>query len=330
ADHQDATTLNLRSLAATYRLNRGHVAAAIIEYERLLTDTRRLLGPDHPHTLTTRYNLAGAYFDSWLVSDAITEWRSLFADARNVLDRNPPPNSDNSATPPIRGEQHQARTEEDAAEVGPQKQEATPIGQRAADHRDRMNSAATSSAICAVFSAAPLRRLSPVTKKFSARGSSSARRIRPTHAGSVPAASIGIGYSSLPGSSTTMTPGAFCSTSRASSASTSLANTACTATEWHVTTGTRTHVAVTLRSGSPRIFRVSLRILSSSEDQPASRSDPDHGTTFNASGAGNGPRSSPTACRTSPGREPSIRSPATLVSCSCNVSMPSWPAPDTA
>lgn len=71
ADHQDATTLNLRSLAATYRLNRGHVAAAIIEYERLLTDTRRLLGPDHPHTLTTRNNLANAYRSAGRTNEAI-------------------------------------------------------------------------------------------------------------------------------------------------------------------------------------------------------------------------------------------------------------------
>ena len=56
-------------------------------------------------------------------------------------------------------------------------------------------------------------------------------------------------------------------------------------------TGTRTQVAEIRRSGRPRILRVSLRIFSSSEDQPASRSDPAQGTTFIASGAPNGPPS---------------------------------------
>ena len=54
-------------------------------------------------------------------------------------------------------------------------------------------------------------------------------------------------------------------------------------------TGTRTQVAETRRSGSPRILRDSLRTLSSSLLQPSSFSDPAHGTTFIASGAGNGP-----------------------------------------
>src|SRR6185437_14711475 len=120
------------------------------------------------------------------------------------------------------------------------------------------------------------------------------------------------------------------STSRASPASTSLPNTACTATECPVITGTRTQVADTLRSGRPRILRVSLRTLSSSDDQPASRSEPVHGTTLRAIGAGNGPRSSPIARRTLPGREPRLRSPVTRSIWSSSVSTPSLPAPDTA
>ena len=61
------------------------------------------------------------------------------------------------------------------------------------------NSAATSSAICAVFRAAPLRRLSPHTKSSSAVGSSSARRTRPTQVGSVPTTSDGVGNSPASG-----------------------------------------------------------------------------------------------------------------------------------
>lgn len=58
-----------------------------------------------------------------------------------------------------------------------------------------VSSAATSSAIWAVFRAAPLRRLSPHTNRSSARGSSSDRRTRPTQVGSVPTTSTGVGNS---------------------------------------------------------------------------------------------------------------------------------------
>ena len=93
---------------------------------------------------------------------------------------------------------------------------------------------------------------------------------------------------------------------------TSLSKTAWTATECVVTTGTRTQVAETLSSGRPRILRDSLRTLSSSELQPSSFGDPAHGTTFSASGAGNGPSSSPTTRRMSPAWVPSSRLPATF------------------
>src|SRR5580693_6223969 len=176
------------------------------------------------------------------------------------------------------------------------------------------SSAATSSAICAVFSAAPLRRLSPQTNNSIVRGSSRDWRTRPTQDGSVPTTSTGVGNSLVAGSSATTTPGAARSTRHASSLPTGRENTACTATEWVVTTGTRTQVADTRSDGRPRILRDSLRILSSSDDQPSGLTEPAHGTTFIASGAGNGPRS-PTAARTSPARWPSDRVPATLSSC---------------
>src|SRR5262245_30088575 len=82
-------------------------------------------------------------------------------------------------------------------------------------------SAATSSAIWAVFSAAPLRRLSPQTKKSSECGSSSERRSRPTQVGAVPTASAGVGHSPAAGSSQTTTPGASRRISRACSTVTS-------------------------------------------------------------------------------------------------------------
>src|SRR5216683_2487875 len=191
------------------------------------------------------------------------------------------------------------------------------------------NSTATSSAICAVFSAAPLRRLSPQTNRSMAFGSSSARRTLPTQVGSVPTTSAGVGNSACSGSSFRTTTGASLSARCAPSLVTSRANTACTATECTVTTGTRTQVAETFRSGMPRIFLDSLRTLSSSDDQPSSLTEPAQGTTLSASGAGNGPKS-PIAARRSPARWPSARDPAVLSIWAYSASIPAWPTPDAA
>src|SRR5674476_1349433 len=112
--------------------------------------------------------------------------------------------------------------------------------------------------------------------------------MRPTKVGSDPTTSAGVGHSPAAGSSRTTMPGASTSAWRVASAVSGLSKTACTASEWVVMTGTRTQVAETLRSGMPRILRDSLRTLSSSELQPPSLSEPAHGTTLRASGAGNG------------------------------------------
>ena len=45
-------------LAAGWRGEGGDVAGAVTEFERLLTAQQRVLGADHPGTLTTRNNLA--------------------------------------------------------------------------------------------------------------------------------------------------------------------------------------------------------------------------------------------------------------------------------
>ena len=84
----------------------------------------------------------------------------------------------------------------------------------------------------------------------------------------------------------------------------------------------------------PRILRDSLRTLSSSLDQPPSFSEPAHGTTFIASGAGNGDSLAelvghqPAYVAGAP--EPSERSPATTSSSSYSRSTPACPAPEAA
>ena len=127
-----------------------------------------------------------------------------------------------------------------------------------------------------------------------------------------------------PGRRTATTPGAVARISRALPTVTSPSKRACTVRECVVTTGTRTQVTATGSAGRPRILRDSSRTFISSEDQPSSRSDPAHGTTFRATGSGNGPVSSPTARRTSPGLLPSSV-PATRDSCRRRVSTPARP-----
>ena len=192
------------------------------------------------------------------------------------------------------------------------------------------SAAATSSAICAVFSAAPLRRLSPQTNRSSARGIVE-RPAHPPYPRRVGAHDVRRGreLAALRVIGEHDAGGLAQHPLRRRAGSTSRPKTACTATECVVTTGTRTQVADTRRSGSPRIFRDSLRIFSSSEDHPSSLTDPAQGTTFSASGAGNGPGHRRRRGR-HPARCPSERLPPTRSSCAYSVSMPACPAPDAA
>src|ERR671928_166780 len=102
------------------------------------------------------------------------------------------------------------------------------------------------------------------------------------------AADTGLISANTPVSTAVTTTDAAASPLRAWATVTGWAKRACTASEWVVTTGTRTQVADTFRSGMPRILRDSLRTLSSSELHPSAFNEPAHGTTFIASGAGNG------------------------------------------
>src|ERR1019366_1747590 len=63
----------------------GHVAEAITAFEQLLAGQRRLLGPDHANTLTTRSNLASWLGQSGQVDQAIPAFEQLLADQRRLL-----------------------------------------------------------------------------------------------------------------------------------------------------------------------------------------------------------------------------------------------------
>ena len=51
----------------------------------MLADRVRVLGPDHPNTLNTRNNLAGAYDSAGRLAEAIDAWEKLLPDCRRVL-----------------------------------------------------------------------------------------------------------------------------------------------------------------------------------------------------------------------------------------------------
>ena len=55
------------------------------EYQALLADFLRVLGPDHPDTLTTRGNLAGFRGGAGDPAGAVAEYQALLADFLRVL-----------------------------------------------------------------------------------------------------------------------------------------------------------------------------------------------------------------------------------------------------
>ena len=55
---------------------------AIPVYERTVSDFERVLGPEHPDTLTSRANLAHAYYMARRLSDAIKLFQRTIADCR--------------------------------------------------------------------------------------------------------------------------------------------------------------------------------------------------------------------------------------------------------
>ena len=63
----------------------GRLEEAIALYERVLTDRTRVLGEDHPDTLTSRNNLASAYHAAGRLTEAIMRWQAVCADCLRIL-----------------------------------------------------------------------------------------------------------------------------------------------------------------------------------------------------------------------------------------------------
>ena len=60
-------------------------AEAIGLLESALADRERLVGPDHPTTLTSRNNLAMAYHYEGRTAEAVTAYERTLADAERLL-----------------------------------------------------------------------------------------------------------------------------------------------------------------------------------------------------------------------------------------------------
>jgi hypothetical protein len=82
----DHRMLQLRHWAIWY-LNElaDSPAQAIVIGERLVADSERLLGPDHPDTLASRNNLAAAYRDAGRTGEAITLHEQTLAAREGIL-----------------------------------------------------------------------------------------------------------------------------------------------------------------------------------------------------------------------------------------------------
>ncbi len=82
----DRRMIRLRWWATLFLANLGDsTAQAIMIGERLVADQERILGPDHPDTLTVRNNLANAYQDAGRTDEAITLHEQDLAARERVL-----------------------------------------------------------------------------------------------------------------------------------------------------------------------------------------------------------------------------------------------------
>ena len=77
------------AIASAY-VSTGRLSEAIALLEQLLTDCVRVLGEDHPNTLTSRNNLAGAYESAGRLTEAITLYKQVLPDSIRVLGEDHP------------------------------------------------------------------------------------------------------------------------------------------------------------------------------------------------------------------------------------------------
>ncbi|MEU1827519.1 tetratricopeptide repeat protein, partial [Streptomyces abikoensis] len=84
-DTDTATTAHILSQAGLFLDNQGLPARAIRHHQRALTDRVRVLGADHPDTLTSANNLANAYHSAGDPGRAIPLLKQTLTDSMRVL-----------------------------------------------------------------------------------------------------------------------------------------------------------------------------------------------------------------------------------------------------
>jgi tetratricopeptide (TPR) repeat protein len=89
-DTDTVTTASILNYAALFLDDQRLSARAIKHYQRALADTVRLLGEDHPDTLTTRGNLASAYASAGDLGRAIPLHEQTLADRERLLGEDHP------------------------------------------------------------------------------------------------------------------------------------------------------------------------------------------------------------------------------------------------
>ncbi|MEU0556632.1 tetratricopeptide repeat protein [Dactylosporangium sp. NPDC006015] len=85
AVHTNVGALRIAGGAANYRRLQGHAAEAAAAFEQLLIGYVRVFGEDHPEVLTTRHNLAIAYWAAERTGDAVVVWEQVLAGRRRLF-----------------------------------------------------------------------------------------------------------------------------------------------------------------------------------------------------------------------------------------------------
>ena len=89
-DADTETTAYLLNQAGLFLLGQGQPARAAGHLQRALADRQRVLGQDHPDTLSSRNNLAGAYQAAGDLGRAIPLFEQVLADRQRVLGQDHP------------------------------------------------------------------------------------------------------------------------------------------------------------------------------------------------------------------------------------------------
>ncbi|MFE5899261.1 tetratricopeptide repeat protein [Streptomyces sp. NPDC056488] len=84
-DHDTLHTARALDRATRYQVGQGVLALTIEAFRRALSTRERLLGTDHPYTLTSRNNLAYAYQSAGDLAQAVPLYERTLADAERVL-----------------------------------------------------------------------------------------------------------------------------------------------------------------------------------------------------------------------------------------------------